>query len=568
MLTEIHLENFVLFDKAALPFGPGLNVISGETGAGKSLLAAALGQALGRRARTDAVRAEEPEAVVTVAFHLPLDRAARLLADTDVAPDDEGNLVFTRKIRRQGSSRLSINGRPVSAQTGRLLGGRLVDIAAQDEHSRLLEPSYQRDLLDAYGGLADAVERFGALFREASSLERRLAASESERARARERLEQIRGHLDRLQEVEPDPGRDATLEDRIRVLSHAEAIQALTDKALALLYDDEGAVQDAVAGLLKEAETFSRDSTELERACTGLRDILALLEESVRAFRDVRDTLDVGPEELEVAIERSEALKRLARRLDCTIEELPDVEARLRQEEADLSGWDGRTDSVTEKLAGLRQRMAETGAALGAERAATGDRLAGAVDCELAALGMDHASFRVSIVPRWQAGDSPDALVPHASSTGLDDVHFLLSPNPGEPEAPLADAASGGETSRAMLALKAALAAAHAPPVLFFDEVDAGVGGRLGEVVGRKLEALSRDHQVIVITHLAQVAARADRHLKVTKTVRGGRTLAGVETLDGAPRVEELAQMIHGKASTATTRKQAREMLRQRPSDS
>ena len=136
------------------------------------------------------------------------------------------------------------------------------------------------------------------------------------------------------------------------------------------------------------------------------------------------------------------------------------------------------------------------------------------------------------------------------------------------PEAPLADAASGGETSRAMLALKSALAVAHAPPVLFFDEVDAGVGGRLGEVVGRKLKALSRDHQVIAITHLAQVAARADRHLKVTKTVRGGRTLAGVETLDGAPRVEELAQMIHGKASTATTRKQAREMLRQQPSDS
>lgn len=561
MLEELHLENFVLFEKETLSFAPGLNAISGETGAGKSLVATAIGLALGQRAAAEVIRSGADEAAVTAVFRLDRKLGERLAEEAGVGPDEEGVLALARVVRRDGRNRSSLNGRPASASALRQVSRALLDVSAQNEQTALADPERQRQLLDSFGSCEREAGEFAALFADGAGLLARLEAGDAERERARRRREEVRDDLERLAALRLAPEADAALEERIRAMSHAEAIRSLCNRACALLYDAEDSAHDVTGRLCREAEEFGDCSPELGEAARCLREAAAGLDEAARCFRAAEESASLGAGELEAAIERSEALKAAARRLGCAVDELPQKQDELRREAERLAAWDVDTGQIRKLLDEKLAATAAAGLALREKRAKAAKKLATAVRAELAELGMEQSGFAVELRPLWEKG-APELEIPRrCTAGGLEAAEFMLSPNPGEAPAALRDTASGGENSRAMLAIKAALARIYAQPVLIFDEVDSGVGGRLGETVGLKLKQLARGRQVIVITHLPQVAACAEMHVKIHKRVEGKRTRAAATRLAGAEREEEIAQMIQGKASTATTLRQAREML-------
>lgn len=559
MLDELYLEQFVLFEQAAIPLGPGLNVISGETGAGKSLVAQALGQALGGRAENDLIRADASEARVAAVFRLPSDHAA--WTGLDLPPDGEGRLVLERVLRREGGGRLSAGGRPVSGTTLRPVAAGLVDFAAQNESVRLADPAYQREMLDRFGGLDAAVSRYAEAYARASGLRQRLRAGDAERERVRRRAEALGEELARIAAVDFDEKTDPVLEERIRALSRTAEVTALAADAVARLYEEDGAVASTLARIRRETDRMASLMPSLGRAAEALAEACAHVDGAVGYFRDAADELDAGVDDLDALIERAERLKALARRLGVEVAEIPARRAALEGELTECLGWDQDADQLRAALAECEPAVVELGLALRRAREKAASRLNRAVNRELADLGMNQAGFDARVTPRWRESDGVSTLWDGAGPEGLDEVEFLLAPNPGEASSPLSRTASGGEMSRALLALKTALGGVLRAPTLFLDEIDAGVGGRLGEVLGRKLWMLSRDRQVVCITHLPQVAAWADAHVRIGKATRRKRTVSTVERLDAESRLEEIAQMIHGAAATGTTRCQAGEML-------
>ncbi len=561
MLEELVLENYVLFEKATLAFTDGFTVISGQTGAGKSLIAGAISLALGGRASPEIIRSGSESAEIRAVFSLPDKHPA--VASGLLPRDEDQRYIFERIIRDGKSNRFAVNAKPFSSTSLKDASELLIDIAAQNEHTRLIEPAYQRELLDRFGKLEKEAASYAELYHKAMSLYDRLRASDSERERIRIKLEQVRFHLKELDDAGYNPETDADLDDRIRLYSNAAEVRSVCEQGEAILYEDEDAIQNRLGTLIEKIHPYRENSAALRGATDQLDTMLSALDEAVRFLREATGGFDISENELDEMVERSERLRKLARRLDCTPDQLPEKEEKLRQEEENLAAWETDTTGVRKQLHELLKDLATMGQELCAKRIKAGKKLGKAVDAELADLDMPQANFSVTAEPQWSEGDDLERLLTHASSGGLEEIIFRIAPNPGETASSLAETASGGESSRTMLALKTALSDAHSPPVLFFDEIDAGIGGRLGDAIARKLKALSRKRQVIAITHLPQVAASADRHLAVAKHVNKGRTATIVRILEGKERLEEIAAMIRGEERTDTTRAQAKEMMKQ-----
>ncbi len=556
MLARIELENFLVFEHAAFDFAPGLNAVSGETGAGKSLVARALALALGGRGGQDALRAGCDEAVIRAVF-VPgksAPPACRALAGAD------GAVSVRRVVRRDGGGGISVNGKAVTAQTVRAALAPLVDFAAQNEHTRLGDPAYQRELLDAYGRLGAAVDAYRSAYSAADALARRLNAGKQEKELVALRLDRARKDRADLARVDFDPARDPGLEDEIREMSNAAGIVRAAAEAAGILQSGETSAVELLAAAWKSLEKLAPVSPRLAEAASDLETALASAESGIGKLADLAGDLDADPQKLDAMIGRAEKLKQLAKRFDCPVAALGQAREQLEREIEDLSGWDAGEDELRAQLAAALPAVAETGLALGRRRRDAAKRLAKAVNAELAGLGMEQAGFLVDFEPLWEEG-MPQEDILRAGPTGLDNVNFFLAPNPGEAPSAIAGAASGGEASRAVLALKAALSDVHRPDVMFLDEIDAGVGSRLGRELGTKLGAMAATRQVIVITHLPQIAAHAGRHLKVSKSVKKNRTTASVDALDGEERIREIASMIHGSGANDITLRQAREML-------
>ncbi|MCL2001022.1 MAG: AAA family ATPase [Planctomycetes bacterium] len=556
MLQSLELENFLLFEKASFEFSLGLNAVSGETGAGKSLLAKALGLALGGRGGQDAIRSGAVEARVRAVFQIDpakwADTAGRLA-------DASGTVAIERVIRRDGSE-FSVNNQVLTAQAVRQALAPLVDFAAQNEQVRLACPSYQLELLDAHAKLGGQAEEYRGLYRVAESLAKRLRAGGEERELVRLRLERLRGELRELEQLAFDPETDSRLEDEIREMSHAAAIVQAAAEAMQLLETGE---PPALEALGRAGRTLERMAGVSDRLAEAGRDFFDLLEraEGVRLrLAAVSEEMDADPARIDAMIGRSEKLKAMAKRLDCRVEELAATRTRLEAEIGDLSEWDAGEEEIRRKLAALFPGLTAAGRALSDRRREGAGRLTRFVNRELAGLGMEQAGFEAALESLWREGMPPERIL-ELGPSGFDEVNFCLSPNPGEAASPLAGAVSGGEASRAMLAIKAALSEVYRPDLMFLDEVDAGVGARLGRELGDKLRGLALTRQVVIITHLPQIAACAATHLKVAKKVRGGRTTARVERLEGEARLREIASMIHGSSAGRATLTQAREML-------
>ncbi len=553
MLSQLHVRNLAVIDAAELEFRQGLTVLTGETGAGKSILVDALALALGARADSKAVRNGAERCEISATFMLTeTDQALRAwLCDRDLDAEDE--CLVRRVVTREGRSRGYINGQPVTMQSLQQAGEQLLDICGQQAHQSLRHRARQREILDQFGGqiaLTKQVATAHAEWSRAEEAHRALAAAGDE-ASARQEL--LGFQLAELQRLDLRAGEFAELEQTVQRLSHSAQIQSSLHSAVQRLYEAEESVQGQLGHTRGELEaTASLDS--------GITPALALLSEAETLIGEATDTLRSrlddnahDPAELERIEQRVADTRQLARKHQCEPEELVDRQARLAAELNDLEGRKDRLEVSAETAARALTYLQELAGELTTRRRAAAKQLAEKVTSNMARLGMSGGQFSVGI--QTPAGESIHAY-------GADEVEYQVAANPGQAAGALARVASGGELSRISLALQVVALGGESIGTRIFDEVDAGVGGGVAEIVGEQLRQLSTQAQVLCVTHLPQVASHAHTHLRVSKVTDGRSTRTTVTELQPDERVEEIARMLGGVEITAKTRAHAREMLK------
>ena len=532
-LLELSVRDLALIDRLRLELEPGLNVLTGETGAGKSLLIDALGLALGARADTSLVRHGA--------------EAARVEALFDRVPEP---LIATREVSAGGRSTARLDDAAVTAARMTEVVGPLVEIHGQHEQSRLLDERWQRELLDAFGGHAElraAMTRAVERWRENRAA---LADVALEPREVERRLEVLRHEVEEIGGARLRAGEAAELRELLERARHGEAIARGATAIRAALDGDASGARDALAAAVSEARSVARIDARFEDVATRLAGLEAELEDAAADVRRLAEGLDHDAASLLAAEERLSRIYALERRYGEDEAAVLAHGARAAEEIARLEGLADERHRRDQDDARLLAEVAFAASELSTARRAAADRLAGAADEALRNLGFRARSFSVQVGQRTAGADEAavelhgDAVAFDAS--GADEVVFRFAPNPGEPARPLAKIASGGELSRVALAIKQVLAAADETPTLVFDEVDAGIGGRTADPVGRSLWALARNHQVLVVTHLPQIAAHADAHFRIAKRERDGRTVTDVERLDREGRIVELAAMLGG----------------------
>jgi DNA repair protein RecN (Recombination protein N) len=552
MLRELRIRNFAVIESVTVPFGPGLNVLTGETGAGKSMLIDAILLVRGARAQTDVIRTDAETATVEAVFDVePRGPVANVLDEAGLALED-GQLVVRRELARGGRHRAFVNDSAVTVALLERLGDHLVEVHGQHEHQRLLEPARQLELLDRFADAEDLRERVASLVGKY-----RAAREEVERTRAAARDRAQREDLLRFQLSELDgarlrPGEEDELRQERRRAQHAERLLAGLVEAAALLVDDEASAAARVHRAARLLTDLGRLDPAFAAPVEALDAAAVQVDEALARIRALRDAVSLDPGRLEAIDERLDVLTRLRRKYGDTEAAMLAFRDEVAAELDRLARHEEILAEQERLLAELQAELAEVAGALSDRRRAAGERLAPQAERELRALGMERAVFRIAL-ERGVLGD--------VSPRGLDRAEFRLSTNPGEELRPLARVASGGELSRTMLALKTVLARADRVPTMVFDEVDAGIGGRVAAVVAQKLAAAAEGRQVLCVTHLAPIAARAHRHVQVAKSVRGGRTRVAADLLTGTARVEEIARMLGGERVTDTARGHARELL-------
>ncbi len=581
MLVELTIRDFAIIDELHLRFGEGLNVLTGETGAGKSIIVDAVSLLLGGRGDAGLIRAGAGRASVEGVFRLDAEARAAvepILEADGLEGDEPGILVLSREIRKEGRNICRINGRAVALKSLQSVGECLVDIHGQTEHLSLMRVREHADLLDRYGGLwplrqevADRVAELRAVRRELSSLRR------DERELAR-RTDLLQYQVSEIDAARLEPGEDQELGTERTRLANAEQLQALAQEAFTALYES-GEDQASAVDLLQAAALALAGLLRLDPSTSALAEtseqVGYQLEDLAEQVREYRDQVEFNPRRLNQVEERLSLLHNLQRKYGDSIADVLAFAERARQELETIEHSEERIAELEAEEDRLLHEIGRLGSELSRQREEAGRRLAAGIEAELDELSMARARFGVDLA--WR--DDPEGTyVDEAGrngaqgqriafdSSGLDRVEFLVAPNVGEPLKPLIRIASGGETSRLMLALKTVLAQADRTPTLIFDEIDAGIGGRVGGVVGHKLWGLTRGdgdlvrcHQVLCVTHLPQLASYGDVHLHVTKGVVGGRTVTSVEALEGKALEEEMAGMLG--AVTELTRASAVEML-------
>ena len=555
MLRELSMTNFALIDELRVEFGPGLNVLTGETGAGKSIIIDALGLALGTKGETEQIRTGAEGATVEAAFDRWDEEARRLLADSGIECLPDEFLLVRRMLLREGKSKTYLNGRLSSAAWLRGLGDLLVEIHGQHQGVVLTQPSRQRMLLDAYAGLTGDVAAFRAMYSRRQALRAELdAVSTGEREKA-QRLDQLQYQRGEITAARLHEGEE---EERIQertILMHAERLHAAAHLGYEGLYGEQGSVMGRLAAIvskLKDALSIDPRLKEVVDACLAA---IASVEDAAAQLRDYREGVAFDPERLEQVEGRLHEIGKLKRKYGHSIAEILRCATSAEAELQRLICSEERGQEVERELATLEEALTQRAAALTARRNTAADRLAVAVQEELQALKMEKAVFAVQVRARHESGS------PCLEASGADAVEFLIAPNPGEELKPLGRIASGGELSRVMLAIKAILAASDQVPTLVFDEVDVGIGGGMAEVVGQKLWAIAKERQVLSITHLPQIAALADRHLSIVKRLNGARTEIAVQVLEGEDRVREIARMLGAKGRSDTPLHHAHEIM-------
>lgn len=565
MLTELRIRNFAIIEDLTIEMGQGLITLTGETGAGKSILVDAVETLLGVRADTSLIRAGDDRAMVEGTFRIPDASRAEMHAilQREELLDDPDYLQIAREFRREGRNVARINGRPATVALVRELGELLIDLHGQSEHLSLLRVPAHRQLLDRYASVDRELAAYQKSYIQLQELRRELASLRAAEQDAARRIELLTFQVQEIDAAKFEPEEEATLRDERTRLANAEALAANANLALAALDESEsdapsandrmGAALDALGGLAK----VDPSQAGLENRAQSLFDEMS---EIARDVRNYLEQIEFNPKRLEEVEERLSLLQSLKRKYG---EDIPAIMAygeRARKDLDNISNAEERLAELQKSEAEWLAKLATEAQALSAKRHAAAEELSKAIERELDDLKMEAARFGVDF--RIKA-DADGLMIGKErlafDSYGHETVEFLVAPNPGEGLKPLVKIASGGETARLMLAMKDVLARADHTPTLIFDEIDQGIGGRVGTVVGEKLWHLARNHQVLCVTHLPQLAAYGDQHFKVEKIVDDGRTQTRVTNLKGEPRLNELANMF-GEVSEGTMQS-ARELI-------
>jgi DNA repair protein RecN (Recombination protein N) len=552
MLTRLRVDSFALIDHIDIELGAGLTVITGETGAGKSILIGALNSILGAPISADLVRGGATRCQVEGLFELGDDTAARQrleLAGFEL--DDEDHLILRREIRAEGRSRAFVNGAMVPVRRLREAGELLVDLHGQHEHQSLLDPERHSLFLDECGGLVRQSASTAAAHGRWMEAAAGLSQLQGERQRLRDEEELRRYQLEEIRRLAPEAGEDERLEREIAVLANQENLQRTTAGLYGSLYGDDDSIVDRLGHTRRELEGLVEFDPKLAQRVEALEGLMIGVEDVAGGLRDYAEGLQADPERLEAARERLEELRRLVRRHGGDV-------ATILERAAQLEALDERSDHLDDEIAAATKRADSAAgtfrkacAALSRGRSRASRELARSVVDGLAELGMSAAEFRAELTAR----PDPDA-------GGAESVEFYVSANRGERALPLARVASGGELSRLMLVLKQIIAERDAVSTLVFDEVDSGISGRVAAAVGRRLSTLAASRQTLVITHLPQIASLADHHFSVRKVEREERTVTEVLRLEGDARAEEIASLLAGDTVSDAARRHAQEMLK------
>jgi DNA repair protein RecN (Recombination protein N) len=538
MLRLLRIRNLAVIQSVEVEFASGFNVLTGETGAGKSILVEAVGLLLGGRASAELVRTGEPQASIEALFEDP----------------DGAELVIRREITSQGRSRSFINGALATAAALRDLSQRLVELHGQHEHQELLDPLTHLPLVDQFGELQPLVDRVLAAWSTLRTLREQVERSRMDSREKAARLDLLAFQLGEIEKAAPRSGEDDELSASRQVLANAERVRRLCDESYAALYDSDGAVLGALSGIWKRVGELATLEPQFGSYLDARDGIKSQLEDLAFFLRSYAEGVDASPAKLQQVDDRLVLLERLKRKYGPTLQEVIDRGVALARERDLLSGAGAKTDDLERELASATDLYLKAARELSRKRRLAAVEFARAIEAQLAELAMSRTRFAV----RFNDGELPaDAW----SERGIDVGEFFVSPNEGEDLRPLARIVSGGELSRVMLALKTLAAADATGKTLIFDEVDAGIGGRVADVVGLRLADLGRRFQVLCITHLPQIAARASTQFRIEKSVRNKRTVTTVALLDTTARVDEVARMIGGATITDAVRASAAEML-------
>lgn len=576
MLLELSIQNFAIIDQLDLSFEPGFNVLTGETGAGKSIMIDAMGLLLGERAQSEFIRTGTDKAVVEGVFHLDEELRAEIrpiLEENGLIEEDESaeSIILTREIRTQGANICRVNRSPVTLRLLQSIGDQLIDIHGQGEHLSLLRRDAQLRLLDRYAGTWPLRNEFAEQVHELQRVRtamQKLRMSDREKVQRVDRLKYI---VKEIEEANLRPDEEEELKQEQRRLSNAKDIARAARQVYVLLYegveeqpavvDVLGQVQRALRDIIKHDESLKDDAKTVEEA-------QYLLDDVARRVGDYADQTQHDPARLTQVEDRLNTIFRLKRKYGDTIEEVLAAGREAQQELEDIANAEERLEKLRVVEAKLLRKIGDVGEKLSRLRRNAAEELSRALEDHLRDLRMEKARFSIDFVWNTSTDGAPvsvafgnDADARYAfDTTGLDTVTFMISPNPGEPLKPMAKIASGGETARLMLALKTVLGEADETPILIFDEIDTGIGGGVGTIVGEKLSDLSRRHQVLCVTHLPQLAAFGDMHVHIYKMFDGERTVTRAEPLDEEARLAELAEMV----GTGTSAREAALEMRDR----
>lgn len=550
MLRELRIRDYAVISDLTLELEPGLNVLTGETGAGKSILVEALALLLGERASSEAVRSGQSRALVEGTFDVSAVPTIRVLCEAAGIALEDGWLILRREVQREGRNRAWVNGSPATAGLVSRLGDVIVDLHGQHEHQALLRRDVQRRMLDEYAGASDLATRVDIAHATVLDLAGQLEHTRRQTAAAVERAEYLRFQAGEIEEAKLEAGEEDSLRAEERRLGHSEELLALSDALHGTVYRDEDSLVDRLGALRRRLADLER----IDPATADLGELygaaLAALEELGRRSGEYHAGVEHDPARLAAVRERLDLLHRLSRKYGGSVEDVLAVGAAARAEldEIEMSGAAiARLEKALSRESELLREQAEE---LTKHRTAAAERLAGEVSALLPELGMPNGEFRVVLEPVSEPGRH-----------GFERVEFRVRLNPGIDIGPLARVASGGELSRVMLALKAVLAEVDAVPCLIFDEIDAGIGGRVAHRVGARLSEVATRHQVLVVTHLPQIAARAAAHHQVEKSESGGIVVTKARRLEGVERIEELARMLGGDPESELSRRHAEELL-------
>ncbi len=562
MLKSLRITNYALVDRLEVEFRPGLSVITGATGAGKSIIVGATNLILGERASTEAVRSGCDSAGVEAVFETPNDRTLKELAGTaGVAVEDL--LLIRREVSGRGQSKCFVNDKQVTLGSLKSIGDRLADLHGQHEHQSLLNVDRHVEYLDHYGSLQDDLSRLAETYRLLKAKQKELDDIEASKRMDEERRQLYRFQIQEIERASLAPGEEEQLSEERKVLENTEALHQLSSGAYEQLHETEMSILERLGTLSKELKKGAGIDSRLKEPAEAFESGLIGLQEVARFLEDYRSRLQFDPERLEAIRERLNLLNTLKRKYDKDIREILAYKEQIAKQLNQIENKDQIINGLREEIRSASETLKEQCISLSEKRKSKASRLCKKIQDALSGLSMDKTEFQIKITRRADENglvniEGKRYLV---DERGMDQVEFFVSPNPGEELKPLAKIASGGEISRIMLALKSILARTDRVDTMIFDEIDVGIGGEVASAVGKSLKALASSHQVIVITHLQQIASQADDHFQVFKENVKGRTVTKIKKLTKDERVKEIARMMSGEKVSQLALKQAREMI-------